>query len=97
VQVSVNCARAPFGWYMIRSRLWFGLKFRLWNRGSRWCSSEADSARDILTKRLCTRTLGGEVWVALGITVRWETEMTYNTDDVKIARANYCGLETQYK
>ncbi len=27
----------------------------------------------------------GEVWVALGITVRWETEMTYNIDDVKIA------------
>jgi len=26
----------------------------------------------------------GEVWVALGITVRWETEMTYNIDDVKI-------------
>ena len=26
----------------------------------------------------------GEVWVALGITVRWETEMTYNVDDVKI-------------
>ncbi len=27
----------------------------------------------------------GEAWVALGITVRWETEMTYNIDDVKIA------------
>lgn len=26
----------------------------------------------------------GEVWVALGITVRWETEMTYNVDDVKV-------------
>jgi hypothetical protein len=26
----------------------------------------------------------GKVWVALGITVRWETEMTYNIDDVKI-------------
>jgi hypothetical protein len=26
----------------------------------------------------------GEVWVAVGITVRWETEMTYNLDDVKI-------------
>jgi hypothetical protein len=26
----------------------------------------------------------GEVWVALGITVRWETEMTYNIDYVKI-------------
>ena len=26
----------------------------------------------------------GKVWVALGITVRWETEMTYNVDDVKI-------------
>ena len=26
----------------------------------------------------------GEVWVALGITVRWETEMTYNIDDVKV-------------
>ncbi len=25
-----------------------------------------------------------EVWVAVGITVRWETEMTYNLDDVKI-------------
>ncbi len=27
----------------------------------------------------------GEVWVALGITVGWETEMTYNIDDVKVA------------
>ena len=27
----------------------------------------------------------GEVWIAVGITVRWETEMTYNVDDVKIA------------
>ena len=26
----------------------------------------------------------GEVWVAVGITVRWETEMTYNIDDVKV-------------
>jgi hypothetical protein len=26
----------------------------------------------------------GEVWVAVGITVRWETEMTYNVDDVKV-------------
>mgnify|MGYP001083722587 CR=1 FL=1 len=25
-----------------------------------------------------------EVWAAVGITVRWETEMTYNIDDVKI-------------
>jgi len=25
-----------------------------------------------------------EVWVAVGITVLWETEMTYNLDDVKI-------------
>jgi hypothetical protein len=34
-------------------------------------------------KRLDTDS-SGEVWVALGITVRWETEMTYNIDDVKI-------------
>jgi len=27
---------------------------------------------------------GGEVWAAVGITVRWETEMTYNIDDVKV-------------
>ena len=26
----------------------------------------------------------GEVWVAVGITVRWETEMTYNLDDVEV-------------
>ncbi len=26
----------------------------------------------------------GKVWVALGITVRWETEMTYNIDDIRI-------------
>ena len=26
----------------------------------------------------------GEVWVAMGISVRWETEMAYNLDDVKI-------------
>jgi len=26
----------------------------------------------------------GEVWVAVGITVRWETEMTYNIDDIKV-------------
>ena len=26
----------------------------------------------------------GEVWVAVGITVSWETEMTYNIDDVKV-------------
>lgn len=25
-----------------------------------------------------------EVWVAVGITVRWETEMTYNIDDVRV-------------
>ena len=25
-----------------------------------------------------------EIWLALGITVRWETEMTYNIDDVKV-------------
>jgi hypothetical protein len=29
----------------------------------------------------------GEVWIAMGITVRWETEMTYNVDDVKISIA----------
>jgi hypothetical protein len=27
----------------------------------------------------------GEVWVAVGITALWETEMTYRVDDVKIA------------
>jgi hypothetical protein len=26
----------------------------------------------------------GEIWVAVGISVRWETEMTYNLDDVKV-------------
>jgi hypothetical protein len=26
----------------------------------------------------------GEVWVAVGISVRWETQMTYNLDDVKV-------------
>lgn len=26
----------------------------------------------------------GEVWVAIGISVCWETEMTYNLDDVKV-------------
>jgi hypothetical protein len=26
----------------------------------------------------------GEVWIALGISVRWETEMTYNVDDVTV-------------
>ena len=26
----------------------------------------------------------GEVWVAVGITGLWETEMTYNLDDIKI-------------
>jgi hypothetical protein len=26
----------------------------------------------------------GEVWVAVGITVRWETEMAYNIDDITI-------------
>jgi len=26
----------------------------------------------------------GEVWVAVGISVRWETEMTYKLDDVKV-------------
>lgn len=26
----------------------------------------------------------GEVWVAIGISVRWETEMTYNLDDLKV-------------
>ena len=26
----------------------------------------------------------GEVWVAIGISVRWETEMTYNLDEVKV-------------
>jgi hypothetical protein len=26
----------------------------------------------------------GEVWVAVGITVRWETYMTYYIDDVRI-------------
>ena len=26
-----------------------------------------------------------EVWVAVGITVRWETQMIYNIDDVKVA------------
>ena len=25
-----------------------------------------------------------EVWIAVGITVSWETEMTYNVDDVKV-------------
>jgi hypothetical protein len=25
-----------------------------------------------------------EIWVAAGITVLWETEMTYNLDDIKI-------------
>ncbi len=28
--------------------------------------------------------LGTEIWVGLGITVRWETEMTYNIDAVEI-------------
>lgn len=26
----------------------------------------------------------GEMWVAVGITVRWETEMTYNLDDISV-------------
>ena len=26
----------------------------------------------------------GEVWIALGISVRWETEMSYNVDDVTV-------------
>jgi hypothetical protein len=26
----------------------------------------------------------GEVWVAVGISVRWETQMTYNLDDLEI-------------
>lgn len=26
----------------------------------------------------------GEIWVAVGITVRWETQMTYNVDNVEI-------------
>ena len=26
----------------------------------------------------------GEVWVAVGISVLWETEMTYNLDDVEV-------------
>jgi len=26
----------------------------------------------------------GELWVAVGISVRWETEMTYNLDDVEV-------------
>lgn len=26
----------------------------------------------------------GEIWVAIGITVRWETEITYNIDDIEI-------------
>jgi hypothetical protein len=26
----------------------------------------------------------GEFWVAIGISVRWETEMTYNLDDVEV-------------
>ena len=32
---------------------------------------------------LHTETLG-EMWIALGITVRWETEMTYNIDNVRV-------------
>ena len=28
--------------------------------------------------------LRGKIWVAVGITVLWETEMTYNLDDVRI-------------
>lgn len=28
-----------------------------------------------------------EIWIAIGITVRWETEMTYNIDDVKVTIA----------
>lgn len=35
------------------------------------------------TTNLHTVSSGG-VWVAVGITVRWETEMTYNIDDVKV-------------
>ncbi len=27
----------------------------------------------------------GEAWVAVGITVRWETEMTYNIDDIEVS------------
>jgi hypothetical protein len=30
-------------------------------------------------------TSSTEIWIALGITVLWETEMTYNIDEVKIA------------
>jgi hypothetical protein len=29
----------------------------------------------------------GELWVALGITVRWETEMAYNIDNVRVTIA----------
>lgn len=29
-------------------------------------------------------TSSTEIWVALGITVRWETEMTYNIDEAKV-------------
>ena len=37
----------------------------------------------IYTTTLLTGS-SGEMWVAVGITVRWETEMTYNLDDVAI-------------
>jgi len=37
------------------------------------------------TRRATVNTgSSGEVWVAVGISVRWETEMTYNLDDVEV-------------
>jgi hypothetical protein len=41
-----------------------------WKRYSYMATLETDSS--------------GEFWVAIGISVRWETEMTYNLDDVEV-------------
>jgi hypothetical protein len=37
------------------------------------------------THKATIQAASTEVWVALGITVRWETEMTYHIDDVRVS------------
>lgn len=47
------------------------------NEAAGWKSYTYDTTLDTETR--------GEIWVALGITVRWETEMAYNVDNVRVS------------
>jgi hypothetical protein len=47
-------------------------------------ANEVAGWKNYVYETILQASYSGEIWVAVGITVRWETEMTYNIDDVTV-------------